>query len=203
MIYKSYRKKNRILLQVEGEPWWKRDSQKKRPVLHRGFGDPLIRCFCLVNHAATQALPHQEIVVYTCRSLNRDTGTRGASQNLVGKGDPNKNEEKKKGGITSCHLVDQNPYSSSNNMFKTINEIQAVITNTKLYYFSPRTGTQHWRSCCCVSGLSIPVAFWACCCCELIIIDASELSMSDDSIVLLVGAVVLFLVYFTLNKLWD
>ena len=70
--------------------------------------------------------------MYTCCSLNRDTGTRGASQNLVGKGDQNKNEEKKKGGITNCHLVDQNPYSSSDNMFKTINEIQAVITNTKL-----------------------------------------------------------------------
>lgn len=136
---------------MEGEPWWKCDSQKKRPILHHGFGDSLIRCFCSVNRAGTQGLPHKQISAYTRRGLRRNT-TQGASQNVVEKGGQNKNEEKEKGGITNCHLVDQNLYSSSDIMFKTIDEIQAVITNTKLPFL-----TQNWDS----TLTILLLCFWA------------------------------------------
>lgn len=77
------KKKNRISLHVEGEPWWKCDSQKKRPSSHHGFGDSQIRSFCLVNHVDTQGLSHKELGVYTCGVLNWNTGTQGTSQDLA------------------------------------------------------------------------------------------------------------------------
>lgn len=54
--------------------------------------------------------------------------------------------------ISNCHLVDQNLYSSSDIMLKTIDEIQAVITNTKLLFL-----TQNWDS----TRTILLLCFWA------------------------------------------
>lgn len=56
---------------------------RRRPSSHHGFGDSLIRSFCLVNHVDTQGLSHKELGVYTCEVLNWNTGTQGTSQDLA------------------------------------------------------------------------------------------------------------------------
>lgn len=66
-----------------GNPLWKYDSQKKRGNPHHGFGDSLIRSYCLVNCVATQGLPHKEIGVYTNEALNMNADTRATAQDLA------------------------------------------------------------------------------------------------------------------------